>query len=200
MKFFITHYTPLKKRKEHIIDQLKKHNITDFEFIECYDRDSLTEMDIKKFTRITLGEISLFLKHVEIFKKTINDIIIVFEDDAILIDNFNEKLSLLLGQLQTIEWDIIFSGGCCGIHASNITEDKLFYKSLTSRGTCMYILNVSTPNKLLQTFNNLHIIPEAIDHWFNSINKDNSLKYYLSEPTLVQQGSENNIFKSSLRN
>ena len=33
MIYFITHYTPLIDRKINIINQLEKHNITNFEFI-----------------------------------------------------------------------------------------------------------------------------------------------------------------------
>lgn len=198
MKFFITHYTPLKNRKVHIIDQLKKHNITSYEFIESHDRENLTDTDLKKFTNMRPSIISLFLKHVEIFKKNINDIVIVFEDDAILVDNFNEKLSLYLDKLKNMEWDIIFSGECCNIHPLNIYKDTIFYPCLLSRGTCMYILNTSTSNKLLQIFNNSSVISDAIDHWFNIINTNNLLKYYLSEPTLVIQGSENGNFNTSL--
>lgn len=62
MKLFITHYRPLILRKQNIIKLLNNANITDYEFIESYDREQLTNVDLEKFSQINLAEISLFLK------------------------------------------------------------------------------------------------------------------------------------------
>ena len=40
MKIFVIHYKKLVKRKENILKQFEKYNITDFEFVEI-DRDEL---------------------------------------------------------------------------------------------------------------------------------------------------------------
>jgi len=64
MKFFVTHYTPLIERKAHIIEQFQKYNITNYTFIETYDRENLKQSDLNKFSHIRLSEISLFLKHI----------------------------------------------------------------------------------------------------------------------------------------
>ena len=106
MKIFITHYTPLTHRKNNIIKLLEKSNITDYEFIETYDRELLNKTDIEKFSQIKISEISLFLKHIEIFKKEIDDIVVILEDDAILVDNFKDKLENYLNISKSIEWDI----------------------------------------------------------------------------------------------
>ena len=34
IKIFVIHYSKLVERKKHILEQLQKYNITDFEFIE----------------------------------------------------------------------------------------------------------------------------------------------------------------------
>jgi hypothetical protein len=47
--------------------------------------------------------------------------------------------------------------------------------------------------------NDEEIINKPIDHWFNYIRKKYNLIYYLSEPTLVSQGSEKCLFSSSVR-
>ena len=39
MKIFVLHYSKLVDRKKHILEQFKKQNITDYEFIEKYDKD-----------------------------------------------------------------------------------------------------------------------------------------------------------------
>jgi GR25 family glycosyltransferase involved in LPS biosynthesis len=199
MIFYITHYTPLTDRKQNIINQLIKYNITNYEFIEIYDKEKLNLSDIQKFTDLKLSEISLFLKHVEIYKKNINNnnIIIVLEDDAIFVDNFLEKLKYYLNNLPKI-WDVIFPGECCEL---NIKEEsnKIFYKTPISRGTCMYILNINTSNKIINIINNLKIINKPIDHFFDYLHKYYNFEYYWTEPILVLQGSELGIFKSSIR-
>ena len=198
MNIFITHYTPLVDRKENIIKQLENENIINYEFIKKYDKEELKTIDTEKFTDIKLSEISLFLKHVEIFKKELDDIVIILEDDAIFVNNFKNNLNDYLNKLQDIEWDILFCGECCNLHFHK-ENNKIFYETTESRGTCMYILNKGVSKKIYDIFNNETSITKPIDLWFNDMSKKYNLKYLWSEPILVQQGSEIGIFKSAIR-
>jgi GR25 family glycosyltransferase involved in LPS biosynthesis len=198
MKFYITHYTPLTERKKKILEQLNKFKITNYEFIETYDKEILTENDIKKFKDIKTTEISLFLKHVEIFKKEDNDIVIVLEDDAIFAEDFLNKLDNYINELINYEWDILFCADCCNLH-EKVISNKIFYNTKYSRGTCMYILNKNVSSKINNIYNLEEKIDKAIDLWFNMINDKYKLKYLWSEPTLVKQGSEMGIYRSSIR-
>ena len=69
LKFYIPHYTPLVDRKLNVIKQLNENNITDFSFINIYDRENLPELVFKKFDSIKLSEISLFMKHIHIYQQ-----------------------------------------------------------------------------------------------------------------------------------
>jgi len=198
MKLFIMHYTPLVERKKNIIHSLQNAGISEYEFIEVYDRENLTQSDLEKFREIRLSEISLFLKHIEVFKKEIDDITVVLEDDSIFVDQFKERLEKYLAELETMEWDVVFTGECCGIH-SHVEPNKTFYETNGSRGTPMYILNRGVCKKLNDIVKAETIIDRPIDHWFNYIYQKYILKYYHSEPTLVSQGSEIGIFKSAIR-
>jgi hypothetical protein len=198
MKIFIVHYTPLVERKQCIIKQLRDANITDYEFIETYDRDVLRKEDITKFANIKLSEISLFMKNIEIFKQDIDDTVVVLEDDAILIDNFKERLNEYLTILASMDWDIAFTGGCCNIHARS-EPGRIFYESNGSRGACMYILNKGVCKKMNTIIKSETQIVKPIDHWFNDMRPKYNLKYYLSEPELVIQGSEIGVFHSAIR-
>ena len=74
MKYFITHYTPLKDRKEHIKKLLNNAEIINYEFIETYDREQLNKDDLLKFSLIfpeSLLYIFLELKHIPILKFSI---------------------------------------------------------------------------------------------------------------------------------
>jgi GR25 family glycosyltransferase involved in LPS biosynthesis len=200
MKFFITHYTPLVDRKEHIIHSLHSANIRDFEFVEVYDKEALTKLDTDKFAEIKLSEISLFLKHVDIYKKHIDDVVVVLEDDAVLVDNFKEKLDYYLDAIYRSDskWDILFTGECCNLHAVN-SEKQIFHKLPYSRGMSMYVLNTCVCTKLHSIFDNEQLITKPIDHWFNYIIPKYNLNTYWTEPTLVFQGSEIGYFKSAIR-
>ena len=202
MNIYITHYTPLINRKANIIKQFENYNITNYTFIENYDNEQLIPNNLLKFSNITLGETSLFLKHIEVFIKeqdNNDDLIIVFEDDAILVDNFKEKLNIYIKELDKINnWDIIFTADCCNLHVPKC-KDELFYSTNKNRGTCMYILNKGVCKKILNIFHIEQKINKPIDLWFNIIQKKYNMTYYWSEPTIVQQGSEIGIFKSALR-
>jgi hypothetical protein len=200
LKYFVTHYTPLIKRKQHILQKLKDADIYEYEIIETKDREVLTQEELNKFTKIKESEISLFLKHVEIFKMdTGNDIIVVFEDDAILCDNFKTKLDACLSELQGESWDILFSGECCGLHC-DIEPGRLVKKTGMSRGCCMYVLNAGVGKRLYEIFQNQSTITYTIDWWLYKIQPNHNLNYFWSEPTLVSQGSDTGLFQGSISN
>lgn len=200
-KIFVTHYRPLVERRASIIQQFEREGVRKFEFIECKDREELTKSDTQKFQGIKPSEISLFLKHMDIFRKDISgEIVVVLEDDAILCDRFLEKIDKYVAELdaEDPDWDILFSGECCGLHV-NTKPGKHVYLDSRSRGTCMYILNRGVGKKLCAIFDSQPIIQCAIDWWFINIHSSSGLSYYWSEPALVQQGSEIGAFKSAIR-
>ncbi len=200
MKIFITHYTPLVERKKLIIQQLESYGFTNYEFIESYDKEVLTHEDLSKFQNIKTSEISLFLKHVEIFKMNFDDYVIVLEDDSIFKNDFKNNLEKYLKELDELgdSWDVAFTADCCNLHVPK-TSDKFFYKSNGSRGTCMYIINKNKSSSIYQIYNQDGKIDKPIDHWFNKFFLDNKLKYLWSEPAIVEQGSEIGIFMSAIR-
>jgi hypothetical protein len=75
IKIFVLHYSKLVERKEFVLKQFEKHNITEFEFVELFDKDQLTDDQKNKFTgSYYMGEekfmpavISLYLKHIHVF-------------------------------------------------------------------------------------------------------------------------------------
>lgn len=207
IQHFVTHYTPLKERKEHIQKHFECHGITDYTFIETHDRENLTQQELSKFEKISPSEISLFYKHIEIFKrqnsKMGGGITCVYEDDAVLCDNFLQHLHNCIEQLPE-DWDIVFGGECADLHEWNRIGGQLVYPRETSRGTCFYIINSRCLNKVVSYFDESDKVSCAIDWWFNHIYlndnslNDNSYKYFWTEPTLVRQGSELGWFKKSI--
>lgn len=194
MKFFVNHYTPLIKRKSHVIHEFNRHGILEYEFIEEYNKETIhTHPLFDKFSssRLNDAEKSIFIKNIEIFNKQINDIVIVLEDDLILTDHFLDKLNNYLNNLPP-DWDVLFTCECSNIHAECINPHQIFYKSTSSRGAGMYILNKHMSSILSTICNSEIMFNKPIDHWFTWMLKIHNFKYYYSEPTLCCQGSEKN--------
>jgi hypothetical protein len=200
IKYYVMHYNPLVERKAHIIKQLESVGIKEYEFILTKDREVLTENELKKFSGITSSEASLLLKNVEVFKSDglDNQMVVVFEDDAVFCHNFIERLNICLLQLKTEEWDVLFSGGCCDLHCST-DPGKMVKLMNRSRGACMYVLNFGVGKRLYEIFNSKKVITAPIDWWFNHIQSEYGLRYFWSEPVLAEQGSSTGLFNSSLR-
>ena len=43
MKIFVLHYSKLTQRKQYILEQFASHGITEYEFIERFDKDTITD-------------------------------------------------------------------------------------------------------------------------------------------------------------
>ena len=206
MKIFILHYSKLTERKQSVLAQFKKHNITDYEFIELFDKD--TRMDTSMFIpNYSLSLISLILKHFWVYKEIMNkyDCALILEDDAVLADNFIELLNKYITELPN-DYDMLFIGDGCNLHMQNISKEICVYEKClypthwggdgASRCTDSYIVNKKCAIKLCDYINKLNYkINMSIDWWINRAARDNNLKVYWSEPTIVTQ---NKAFKTSL--
>ena len=101
LKIFVLHYSKLVERKENILKQFNKNNITNYEFIELFDVEKIKNNYHLKFQKISIGSVSLLLKHIYAYKQIIDnyDEALILEDDIILCDDFMNKLNLYLTQL-----------------------------------------------------------------------------------------------------
>jgi glycosyl transferase family 25 len=185
----------------------------EFEFISNHGKESITLEERKKFRNITDGEISITLHHLECFKKITDEdeYILILEDDVLLHKNFNQILETYIKQLPE-DWDMLFIGNGCNMHidASLLIKDKYIYKSDPSdRGEkglgatrCLdsYLITKKCARLILEKFQqpNYTLLCPA-DLWLNFVIRNNNLNVYWSEPTIVTQGSENGVYKSSLR-
>ena len=211
LKTYIMHYTPLIERKEHMIHQLNNHNIKNYEFIESFDKEVLTDKDLHKFDlkKLKLSEISLFLKHIKTLKQICNsddNYALIFEDDVILDVNFNDKIINYLSQAPD-NFDIMFIGSGCDLHISKdriINDVNIYLKdNWEGDGSCKcadsYIITKKCCLKIIDFFNeNSTIIDLPIDWWFNFVFRKLEFIVYWCEPTIVIQGSQNGSFKRSI--
>jgi len=213
MKIFVLHYSKLVDRKKNIINQFKKYNITDYEFIEKYDMNEITDDESSIFDiNYKKSIMSLTLKHFYVYNEIANsdkyEDALIFEDDAILSDNFIDKLNEYITQLPK-DYDMLFIGDGCNLHIEQnkiIPNTNIYEKCLystkwggdgCSRCTDSYLVNKKCAIKMGEYVNKITKITKIklpIDFFINEAARDNNFKVYWAEPTIVKQGS----FKSSL--
>lgn len=226
-KIVILHYKKLIDRKQHIIEQLDKHYITDYTFYEYYDQDELDEkticdlykpkfIDPDKWTKkvslwgedalvyhnplLNIAEISVTIKFGKLFQELRNqtfDYCIIFEDDVVLAPNFKESFFHYLN-LTPSDWDAIYFGSCYNLRSENLIEDKIIYYK-----------NHPASRGGASTILKHKTINDLADTWFpfnlvsdwelSAQHKLHNHKVYWWEPPLTTQGSETGIFKSTLR-
>lgn len=204
MKIYIVHYDKLIERKKNMIEQLNKYNF-DYEFISNYGKENLTQNDKKKFKNLSDGEISVCLHHIECFKKIFDseeyDYALIFEDDVILDEHFDSYLNKYINDLPE-NWDMLFIGDGCNMHINSelLVKDKFIYKHNTTRCLDSYLITKKCCKIILEKMQqqNYTIIKPA-DHWLNHVIRNNNFSIYWAEPTIVTQGSEKGVYKSSLR-
>ena len=214
IKVLVLHYSKLVDRKKYILEQFTKHNITNYEFIELYDKDEISDLHKSKFIEFplnNLGHMSLFLKHIHAFEEIANkyDRALIFEDDIILSNNFITKYNEYMKQLPD-DYDMFFLGDGCKLHIPNIyiKENVHVYNSNLSplapnnkgltRCLDSYVVTKKCAQTIINYYNSLKMpINKPNDHWLNDVIGIHNLQSYWAEPTIVTQGSETGKFKKS---
>jgi GR25 family glycosyltransferase involved in LPS biosynthesis len=212
MKIFVLHYSKLVDRKKHILEQFKNQNITNYEFIEKYDKEDLQDCDMLLFDKcVKKSMISLMNKHFYVYKLIAENYenALIFEDDVVLCDKFMEKLNKYITRLPK-HYDMLFIGDGCNLHIEkhklipnkNIYEKCLYPTSWGGNGASKcsdsYIITKTCANKLCEYINNLEDkIKLPIDWWLNVAARDNNFKVYWAEPTIVTQGTQDGTFQTS---
>jgi GR25 family glycosyltransferase involved in LPS biosynthesis len=208
-KVFIIHYTKLEERKINILNQLKNNNIINYEFIDKYDREIVSNEMINTYcyldkTTLTIPECCVTIAHIETYKKIIENnykFCLILEDDIILTDNFIDKLNKYL---ECIPNDIdlgFLVDGCgyhadnCGFYTGNITSSQIWYNIPISRTVSAYLITNTACAKILTTIIPFHM---PIDNQLNIEIKTHNLQSYWCEPTICTEGSTF-FYRSSLR-
>jgi glycosyl transferase family 25 len=211
IKIFITHYTKLVDRKQHVLDMFHKHNIKNYEFIEKYDQEDISDDDKNKFiVNYKKSAMSLFLKHIYIYREISNKYnhALIFEDDIFLDENFINNLNKYIVELPQ-DYDMLFIGNCSDLHIDEnlLINDKHIYEKsnekthLNGSSKCCdsYLVSKKCAIKLCEYMDNLKDkIELPIDHWINDVSRYYNFKVYWAEPTIVSQGSLDGRFQSSL--
>ena len=194
MKVFVIHYKKLENRKRDIIQQLQQLHITNYEFIEHYDRDTLTKEDRQNFEEgYKSCQIAITLSHLYAYKKISDkyDCALIVEDDAIFHPNFIELFNDYMKQLPS-DFDAFFIGHGCNLHIENheLKPNCNVYKKQETRCTDSYVVSKKCATNIINYVNNIpYKINSPVDFWLNTVFKDLDLNVYWAEPHLVVQGT-----------
>jgi GR25 family glycosyltransferase involved in LPS biosynthesis len=213
MKILVLHYSKLIDRKQFIINQFQKNNITDYEFIENEPtNDELN--NLFEISKMSKSEISLTVKHHYAFRQIAEkyDNALIFEDDVLLCNDFISILNKYLNVLPD-DYDMFFISDGLGLHIdpskivpNKIIYEKDLYRSIPeghgcTRCTDSIIMSKKCAINLCKLIDNPPCkIFLAIDYWLNVVALFYYLKVYWAEPTFVKQGSKYlRLFNTSIK-
>ena len=228
LNIFICHYTKLTERKRHIEEQLSKLKNIKVHFINEYDKEDITEeindrfFTFKNYRKvwnerngyyikanekgriITLPEKSLCLKHYIALKKILElnlDYALVIEDDIEFINNFINRLNIIMKNLPS-NWNLYYPGGTKIIKyffykkSIEIDNDYLVKQPHpASLGTYSYLINKNCCQKIINEMDK-NKIRFPIDFEYNWIFYKLKLNVYFNKRDILI----NHIgFKSTIR-
>lgn len=213
IKIYVLHYSKLVDRKANILQQFNAQGITNYEFIEKYDKDEITDAqrNIFDINYRPMSFMSLHLKHIYAYKLVAenDERALILEDDVILCERFIEKLNNYMTQLPEI-FDMVFIGDGCHFHIEphklipnkNIYEKGLYPTSWggdgVSRCSDSYLISKKCAITLCDYLKKSDKITLPPDWWINIAARDNDFKVYWAEPTITTQGTQTGLFKSSI--
>ena len=196
-KIYVVHYKKLEIRKTNLTKQFAQNGITNYEFYDKFDRRGVTKDDLDPYfvnpfnSHFEVIVKCITLSHYNIYKEVSNsDIpyVLILEDDAVLIDDFANKLKKYLDELPA-DFDMAFINAGCGMHIpkKDIKPNQIWYESKGTRTCCAYLIS----NKCCKILtDNMIPIKCGIDIELNKHIIDNNLKVYWCEPNIVRDGSE----------
>lgn len=137
--------------------------------------------------RIMYGEIGCYMSHMNILQKIANSDYdgwtIIFEDDFLLHDNFNEELKKILNNIDE-NIDMIYLGNTFQDNCNNgVYKDNLCYPVLPY-GTQAYMVNKISAKKI---FDLIEYIDNPIDVKYDLLLKDKKINGLVVIPILVGQ-------------
>jgi glycosyl transferase family 25 len=180
---FVLNLPRRKDRKMQIIDELKRYNIK-YEFIDAVDGSAL---DIKNMmsldnTPVSVGDIGCTRSHLAIARlarlRGLKNYF-VFEDDALLVSNFNKIFAHDIIQLPS-DWNMVYLGGN---HDGSITKvtDNIWKMSRTFT-THAYGVQGGCINKIIEV---LSLDSEKVDVAISTIHSQ--LPCYVLRPHIAFQ-------------
>lgn len=206
-KYYIINLDKDTERLRKFDIHARKNNIKYFRFPAINGRN-LDENDIrlqkyfsKNIKRYSIIQKSCALSHISIWEKIKeekNNFTIIFEDDVIIPNNFNDKLKVYLEQLPE-NWDILFLGGNKIIgkkYSTNLVKpDRHKFGNF---GLFAYLINSRNINFIVDKCKNISL------HIDNFVQKElgKELNLFFCNPQIIEHDYDNisNIYNKNRKN
>jgi hypothetical protein len=225
IKTIVLHYKPLVERKANIIRQLDKFGFSDYSFYEEFDGNELTQEMVDRYCirkhtdwetvakkislwnigietqrELNIAEMSLTIKFGKVFQSLScadGNYFLIFEDDVFLCDEFDSRFQQFLTNTPN-DWDVVYFGSGANLKPSRLVPNQTSYLMGHPASRCAdsILIKKSAVCDLAKTWFPFHLISDwelGYQHHYHNH------KVYWWEPSLVKQGSEYGIFKSTLR-
>lgn len=202
---FVIHVSSgYEEREKHINDHLPNRGIMDFDYmLEGDIKDLSDEIQCAMFAddKLSLAEKSCFYKHYLVYKKMVDESIakvLVLEDDVYLCRNFLPKIKKIIKEL---------NGKCnflVNIEAANLSVPffhrkfgQFLYLANTTKMAGGYLIDLAAAKKIIK-YLDVNKADLPIDVFQSEKRDEIKLNIYWSQPYLVEQGSKNGRFSSSV--
>jgi glycosyl transferase, family 25 len=194
--------------EKHVITLLNKHDLP-FEFMTDGDPSLFTDELINNYfvsnikNVLSTGVLSCTLNHILCYERIVQNNhkhTLIFENDPFLLDNFNEKLSNILAEAQTLPPGHIISIENTALKFpkfKTIKKNKFLYKADFGRFAGAYIIDLQAAKDIL-THLKTNKCETVIDWWHNSLINRGIVKMYWAYPAITEQGSHNGMMSSTI--
>ena len=202
---FVIHAASLAERRKLIEAQLSALGIG-HEFILDYDVSAIPEPLRHRMFRtraLSPAQQSCALKHWQahvLAEQRGHERVLVLEDDVILAPDFTAVLERVLREEGAIAGPHVTFLGCGGhyyVPKADIEPGRLLYRRDQGKFADSYLINRSAVQRRLKWLGQ-HGIEQPIDHQFEAIDRETGTAMYWLEPPIVEQGSHNGQFRSTL--
>lgn len=192
-------------RERHIREEFNKRGVPVNFFLD-WDVADVTEEAKASFTasnRLRASEISLGLKHIGVwreFLKTDLPYCLVFEDDVFLAKNFVRKLNECLAEIGSpARRAAVYLGNGCNYYVAGwkLRKGQQLYPALHARCADSYLITRPVAEARLAWIDK-HKVSLPIDHQIEFIDEQLGIEMLWFERPIVEQGSQNGAFQSSV--
>ena len=178
-----------------------------YEIIEPFDADQITEVErarwVSRDSTLSPALVSSVFKHIEALRRMVAGNIsraLIFEDDVVLHPQFNEHLNRFLDEADRFDHPYSVQIGCANnmfVPARLLKPGQHLYPADQVRAADSFIINQSAARRRLEWLERNKFF-EPADHLYNRTDREMGIRFYWSDPTIVEQGSMNGMFQSTL--
>src|ERR1043166_1792436 len=147
---YVIHVARFTHRAAHMKEHLGLFGIP-FEFVLPYDADALEPQTLTHYLtpggRLIARDLSCILKHMEAMRRVAANnhrLALVLEDDVILNENFNEKLTAIIEEAGTFQPPFTIQIGCANnmyVPKAQLQRGRRLYPANQVRATDSYLIN-----------------------------------------------------------